>query len=241
MRDYTSVYSSKFGLLDEDLGNTFRVRDKTRAKIQKEDQKIVRGVESLFKSKMLSAASDNTYLIVQAGFPHLPAIMARNLLPRNIDCYFYVNDGHSRAHETIKYYAPLVKEEKEDLDHVEGIATLIDTHRDYLVSNAFPTARKLKKLGIERIICLDEEAWGWKMPLSIGRRFHSDTEGRIDRKDVGKYLRSMSNKNFTTERYGIAPWDLEVDFTYQDYPWLSKKDMKELKRKFVKVCASCNI
>ncbi len=241
MRDYTSVYSSKFGLLDEDLGDTFRVRDKTKAKIQKEDQKIVKGVEGLFKSKMLPGSSEDTYLVVQAGFPHLPAIMAKNLLPRNIDCYFYVNDGHSRAHETIKYYAPQIEEEKKDLDRVGGVATLIDTHREYLVSGAFPSASRLKELGINRIVCLDEEMWGWKMPLSIGRRFHSDKEGRIDKKDVGKYLRSMSNKGFTTERYGIAPWDLEMDFTYQDYPWLSKKDMKKLKRQFTKICATCNI
>lgn len=240
MRDYTSVYRSKFGLLNEDLDNTFRVKDKTRAKTQKEDQKIVRGVEGLFKSKMVSSV-DNTYLIVQAGFPHLPAIMAKNLLPRNIDCYFYVNGGHSRAHETIKYYATLVEEEKEDFDSIKGLATLIDTHRNYLVGDALPSASKLQELGIKRVTCLDEEAWGWKMPLSIGRRFHSDKEGRIDKKDVGKYLRSMNNKGFTTERYGIAPWDLEVDFAYQDYPWLSKKDMKELKREFFKVRASCDI
>lgn len=240
MKDYTPIFRSKFGLLNENLGETFVVKDDTKVRIKEEDEKIVKGVEGIFNSTTIRDVTD-AYLIVQAGFPHLPAIMAKNLLPRNIDCYFYVNDGHSRAHETIKYYGSTIKKEKEVFDQPNGLATLIDAHREYLVNEAFPSSSKLDELGVERVICLDEEAWGWKMPLSIGRRFHSDKEGRIDKKDVGKYLRSMSNKGFVTERYGIAPWDLEEDFAYQDYPWLSKKDMKELKREFVKICASSNI
>ncbi len=195
--DLSKVYESKFHLLPEVLDPfSFQVTSTQPALVVKDDFQLIEGYWSFLKYKMR-----NDYLIVDIGHAHLPGV-AYNLLSSNIiDCYFAIPQPiNKRFHETIKYWALEYDVKKRQCETPEGLATLIDIHRNdstenqrhkyQLNSSHFPSAKRLKELGIERIVYLSESPVGF-------------VEQPIFPEDLAPILKTYQTEGLPIVEYGI--------------------------------------
>ncbi len=166
--DLSFVYGSKTKAIPEVLDKgAFAVTSGQPAELMDDDLQLVDGV-----TEMLHGFGDikDTYFIVDVGHAHLPGI-ATLLAENDIECSFVIPGKiNPRFQNTLKYWAKAFSEKKARLDKPVGYASMIDAHRDEtfcedhssyeLLPRDFPSAEKLKELGIKKVVYMNEGGVG---------------------------------------------------------------------------------
>jgi hypothetical protein len=164
MRNYTSIYESKTGELEEALATDIFIND-ANPSIEEDDTLFLEGLNEVIQRDKISF--QGTYFVVDVGHAHLPGLGVE-LLKNKVDVsYFLPCDTVKRIRETIAYFATDHEGAKKKLEDVVGYATLIDCHRvDEFIDKKLPryslspsvllSPEKLRKLGLSRIVYLSE-------------------------------------------------------------------------------------
>lgn len=101
----------------------------------------------------------DTYFIVDVGHAHLVGV-AYELLKKGVDPSFVLHEKvNPRFGEALKYWARRYQKARNPERDIRGYATMVDCHRDTEVpEEVFPTADRLRELGVKRVVLLKESA-----------------------------------------------------------------------------------
>jgi len=112
--------------------------------------------------------------------------------------------ANQRMQETLKYWAVKYQEAKNSLDSPKGFATLVDCHRDgtwiehdneySLTKSAFPSADKLRELGIKRVFYMNE-----------GRKKLEKPYGVYASGDLSRVIEQYESEDVSFIQHGIWP------------------------------------
>ncbi len=166
--DLSCIYRSRTKTLPEILNpDAFTVRESDLAKTTGDDIGFRQEA-----NKVLSSLKDlsRTYIIVDIGHAHLLPV-AVTLASYGVDSHFMIpGEIHPRLKESLKYWADEFQDMQRSITAPIAYATLLDCHRDYEVAkNKFPSADRLKELGVTTVLYLNESRPGFVSPGSLSR------------------------------------------------------------------------
>lgn len=212
MTDYTEIYRSKTGRLEEALTPESFITD-AKPQIYPDDLLFIRGLDNVtFRENI---PFKDTYFVIDIGHTHLPGIGV-SLMNQGIDVsYFLPKQSHPRIQKTISFYADKQKIAKDNLREILGYATLIDCHRAsilkeypfyFLDDKVLPNPDKLRELGIKRVVyldesCIDRERYN-KIMREFRNRFIEYKDAGFEIKFHGIDMREHSKDNYLPNQNG---------------------------------------
>lgn len=203
MIDTSVVYRSKTSSLPEALNKeVFQLEDSVEGKIiQKYDLGFRTRLDDVVKG--LRVPYEGTYFLIEVGHAHLVGI-AEFLIRQGVEPYFMIpGDANSRMQETLRYWLKEYESAKSRLNLPKGFATLVDCHREtivepegeyYLTHLAFPSAKKLKSLGINRVFYMNEGRNKLEKPFGVYRS-----------PDLSRIINQYESEGLDFLQHGIWP------------------------------------